>query len=66
MEVAAMYWLFTDIVKYRQHVGRRLTLDERVKILKLMVYLLNQMKDEMELTQRVSSLVEQTKSLKGS
>lgn len=66
MEVAAMYWLFTDIVKYRQHVGRRLTLDERVKILQLIVYMMNQIKDEMELTQRVSSLVEQTKMLERS
>ena len=61
-----MYWLFTDIVKYRQHVGRRLTLDERVKILQLIVYMMNQIKDEMELTQRVSSLVEQTKMLERS
>jgi hypothetical protein len=66
MEVAAMYWLFTDIVKYRQHIGRRLTLNERVKILQLMVYMMNQIKDEMELTQRVSSLVEQTKMLERS
>ena len=66
MEVAAMYWLFTDIVKYRQSIGRRLSLEERVKILQLMVYMMNQIKDEMELSQRVSSLVEQTKSLTGS
>lgn len=66
MEVAAMYWLFTDIVKYRQHVGRRLTLEERVKILQLMVYMMNQIKDEMELTQRVSSLVHEVKMLKHS
>lgn len=61
-----MYWLFTDIVKYRQHVGRRLTLEERVKILQLMVYMMNQIKDEMELTQRVSSLVHEVKMLKHS
>lgn len=63
MEVAAMYWLFTDIVKYRQHVGRRLTLDERVKMLQFMVYMMNQIKDEMELSQRVKSLTDEVKTL---
>jgi hypothetical protein len=61
-----MYWLFTDIVRYRQSVSRRLTLDERVKILQLMVYMMNQIKEEQELTYRVATLVHGVKTLKGS
>jgi hypothetical protein len=61
-----MYWLFTDIVRYRQSVNRRLTLDERVKILQLMVYMMNQIREEQELTYRVASLVHGVKTLKGS
>ena len=61
--ILALYVTFMNIVQYRQSIGRKLTLEEKAKMIQFIFMIVQQCHEQCELEHRVARLVQETKSL---
>jgi len=61
--IIALYVTFLNMVNYKKAIGRGLTLDEKAKMIQVILFIAKQAHEQAELEHRVGLLLEGTKNL---